>query len=162
FVYYNKASMNLIDKQKEKKYVAKKVIDIELEELKPRTLPQMIGDGFAFFLIFTLMGGILGMLVGGFTSIGMLGGFIFGLEFGTGLASLALFFQTVKLGFAESALWGLLVLFVPFGFLAFILKNYEERKFLLIRWGIGFFLSTVVNAAGMALISADVIHIGPP
>lgn len=163
FVYYNKIWLDLVDKRKEYKYVAKKVVD-EDEEEKPKTLSQMITDSVAFFLIFTLLGGIGGMLYGSISGFGVLAGIVYGVYWGVSIAWFAVYVDNVKMAFQESAIWGLITIFgvYPIGFLVFIFRNFEERKSQLIRMIVGAVASVVVFCFVLVMILSGWVQFGAP
>lgn len=159
FVYYNKNALDLVDKRKEYKYVAKKSEDDEDEELKPKTVSQMIVDSIAFFLIFALIGGIGGMLYGNLSGMGMFIGIVYGLDVGLTLAWLGLYQEHVRMAFKESPVWGLITIFglYPIGFIVFIFQNFEERKAQLIRMIVGGFVTVFIVCLGIVLIVAGIV-----
>ncbi|MBC8114872.1 MAG: hypothetical protein H7062_10870 [Candidatus Saccharimonas sp.] len=75
FTYFNKTRLDMIDKRKEYKYVAKEKVD-EDEEDKPRTLKQDATDGSAIAILCMILGGVGGMVFGNMTQLGTVPGII--------------------------------------------------------------------------------------
>ena len=127
FTYYNKASLELVDKLKEYKYRAKEKVD-EDEDEKPKSTAQQGVDGFVFVLVFCLVGLVGGMLYGNLTSAGTTKGVVAGMLIGAVLAWIVAHINGVKDGFQDSPTWGFLNLIpvVP-GFI-FVSKNWEYRR----------------------------------
>ncbi len=127
FTYYNKASLELVDKLKEYKYRAKEKVD-EDEDEKPKSTVQQGVDGFVFVLVFCLVGLVGGMLYGNLTSAGTTKGVVAGMLIGSVLAWVVAHINGVKDGFQDSPTWGFLNLIpvVP-GFI-FVSKNWEYRR----------------------------------
>ncbi|WP_010582639.1 hypothetical protein [Schlesneria paludicola] len=141
FVYYNRDSLELVDRKKEYKYIAKEKRD-EDEDEKPKTTTQLIVDALVFFMVFDLMGLVGGMLYGSFTQAGSTKGIILGMLMGQSFANLAVYGQNIKSAFQESVGWGALTIFTyPIGYLVFIFKSFEERKGDLFKVGLSYFFS---------------------
>ncbi|MFO1046091.1 MAG: hypothetical protein U0941_30300 [Planctomycetaceae bacterium] len=87
FVYYFKERLELIDKAKEYKYVAKKRKS-EDDDDEPVTLQKDLTDGLVIAIVFALVGGVGGMLYGSLTSAGLPKGISFGVLLGTALGLL--------------------------------------------------------------------------
>ena len=93
FVYYFKERLELIDKAKEYKYVAKKR-KTEDDDDEPATLQKDLTDGLVIAIVFALVGGVGGMLYGTLTSAGLPKGISFGVLLGT---TLGLIFGLIRL-----------------------------------------------------------------
>ena len=134
FTYYNKASLELVDRLKEYKYKAKEKVDEDADE-KPKTPVQHIVDSTVLVLVFCLLGFVGGMLYGSLSQAGTSKGIVTGLLIGSGLACFAVFTNFVKEGFGDSAMWGILnFLFHPISGLIFVSKNWEYRQSLFYQW----------------------------
>lgn len=151
FAYYFKNHLDLVDKKKEYKYVAKKVVD-EDEDEKPKTIPKLLVDGIVFYLIFDLIGLVGGMLYGSFTDVGPGAGIFLGIFYGQSLGYAANFAACVKYSFRHSVMWGAITFFglFPIGFIVFVFQDWEERKGLFIQTVIGFFLDLTLLVVGLA------------
>ena len=75
FTYFNKTRLDMIDKRKEYKYIAKEKRD-EDEDDKPRTLKQDATDGVVVAVMCLILGGVIGMIYGNLTQLGMMAGII--------------------------------------------------------------------------------------
>ena len=75
FTYFNKTRLDMIDKRKEYKYIAKEKVD-EDEEDKPRTLKQDATDGVVIAVLCLILGGVSGMVYGNMTQLGSVPGII--------------------------------------------------------------------------------------
>ena len=84
FVFYFRERLELIDKAKEYKYVAKKRKS-EDDDDEPATMQKDLTDGLVIAIAFALVGGIGGMVYGSLTSAGMTKGISFGVLLGTAL-----------------------------------------------------------------------------
>lgn len=126
YTYYHKNRLELIDKAKEYKYVAKEKRD-EDEDEKPRTMQQDLTDAVVVTLVFLLLGGIGGMVYGSLnTDAGVTLGIIMGVFWGSAFASGAGKVAMSNAAWDTSTGWGLAVRFVPFAEFAFLI-NYWER-----------------------------------
>jgi len=127
FTYYFRSSLDLVERAKEYKYVATERRDKDDDE--PKTTTQLMVEAIVFVLVFDLLGLVGGMLVGTLTNMGVGMGILTGLFWMHMLAMIAIWMQCLTAAFQDSALWGLISLFVgPIGFLAFVFQNWEERK----------------------------------
>lgn len=155
FTYYNKGSLELVDRLKEYKYKAKEKVDEDADE-KPKTPVQHIVDSAVLVLVFCLLGFVGGMLYGSLSQAGTTKGIVMGLLIGSALASLVVFINFVREGFGESVQWGFLnLLFHPIAGMIFVSKNWEFRQSLFYQ----FLVSTVVLVA--VVISAFMFEVFP-
>ncbi len=127
FTYYNKSSLELVDKLKEYKYKAKEKRD-EDEDEKPKTVVQQAVDGFVFVLVFALIGVVGGMLYGTLTDVGVPKGIVTGMLIGLTLAWITSYFNGVKEGFQDSQMWGFLNLIPIVPAFVFVSKQWEYRQ----------------------------------
>ncbi len=127
FTYYNKSSLELVDKLKEYKYKAKEKRD-EDEDEKPKTVVQQAVDGFVFVLVFALVGVVGGMLYGTLTDVGVPKGIVTGMLIGLTLAWITSYFNGVKDGFQDSQMWGFLNLIPIVPAFVFVSKQWEYRQ----------------------------------
>ncbi len=127
FTYYNKSSLELVDKLKEYKYKAKEKRD-EDEDEKPKTLAQQSVDGFVFVLVFALIGVVGGMLYGTLTDVGVPNGIVTGMLIGLTLAWITSYFNGVKEGFLDSQMWGFLNMIPIISPFIFVSKLWEYRQ----------------------------------
>lgn len=156
FTFYFRDRLELIDKAKEYKYVAKKRrSEDDDEDDAPRTAQQDLAEGIMVPLVCILMGLIGGMLFGALTDVGVPRGIIAGTFCGLYLAALINSISFIVEGFRESVMWGLLVWLVPFAIFAFIGMHWERTRKLV------FQLVTIVIAFIGLIICAAVV-IGPP
>ena len=88
FTYYYKERLDLIDKAKEYKYVAKEKRG-EDDDDKPRTWQQDLTDGIVVSVVCLLLGGIGGMLYGNLTDAGMPNGIARGVFVGSAIGVIA-------------------------------------------------------------------------
>lgn len=163
FVYYNRDSLELIDKKKEYKYVAKEKRGEEEDE-KPKTTSQLIVDAVVFYLVFMLLGLVGGMLLGTFSQAGSMRGILIGMLLGHSIANFAVACQNLKTAFQESIGWAALTFFTyPIGYIVFIFKDYEERKGDLFKIGIGYFLGFILGIVVFmsGILSEDTGAAGP-
>jgi DNA-directed RNA polymerase subunit RPC12/RpoP len=133
FTYYNKASLELVDRVKEYKYRAKEKRD-EDEDEKPKTTVQQAVDGFVFVVVFCLLGLVGGMLYGSLTSAGTTNGIVTGMLIASILGWIVAHILGIKEGFLDSPLWGSLniIPIIP-GFI-FVSKNWEYRRTLFFQY----------------------------
>ena len=127
FTYYNKSSLELVDKLKEYKYKAKEKRDDDEDE-KPKTVAQQAVDGFVFVLVFALVGVVGGMLYGTLTDAGVPKGIVTGMLIGLTLAWITSYFNSVKEGFHDSQMWGFLNLIPIIPAFVFVSKQWEYRQ----------------------------------
>lgn len=135
FTYYMKDRLDLIDKPKEYKYVAKERRN-EDDDDKPRTWQQDLTDGVVVAVMCLLLGGIAGMLYGNLTSVGT----------PTGVA------QGV---FGGSAVGVIVGFFVMLGIVFPFKQNEESRKGF-----IGGVTSLVVLLVTLGLALGGVVSLG--
>lgn len=98
FVFYFRERLELIDKAKEYKYVAKKRKS-EDDDDEPATLQKDLTDGLVIAIAFALVGGIGGMVYGSLTSAGMTKGISFGVLLGTALGLIFALIRLIILAF---------------------------------------------------------------
>lgn len=127
FTYYNKASLELIDRAKEYKYKAREKVD-EDEDEKPKSTAQYAVDGLVFMLVFGLLGVVGGMLFGSFTDAGMTKGIIMGMMVGFTLSVLVAYVNGIKDGFQDSPKWGMLNMIPIIPAFIFVSQNWEYRR----------------------------------
>lgn len=165
FTYFFKERLELIDKAKEYKYVAKERRSDDDDDA-PRTVKQDAVDGIVFVMVFVLLGGVGGMLYGALTDAGVGKGVLIGTVMGISLASSATGISLLVAAFSESVGWGLLVWFVPFAVFIFISKFWEKTRKFFFQW-----LTTVVCfifwfiafiAMGVAMIASQQPPAVPP
>lgn len=158
FTYYNKNSLDLIDRRKEYKYKAIEKRD-EDEDEKPKTPAQMLVDAIVFVSVFDLIGLVGGMLYGSFSSDGVGIGIIRGLTISHDLAALSIGFQCLKAAFDDSMKWGFISL-LPFGIFFWIFQNWEERKTYFIRlmvsFVVGIFITIAIVIVGISVLFGKV------
>lgn len=155
FTFYFRDRLELVDKAKEYKYVAKKRRnEDEDEDDAPRTAQQDLAEGIMVPLVCILMGLIGGMLFGALTDAGVPRGILAGTFCGLYLAVLINSISFIVEGFRESVLWGFMVWFVPFAIFVFIGLHWERTRKLV------FQLVTIIIAfIGLAIFAA--VAIGP-
>lgn len=154
FTYYNKASLELIDRAKEYKYKAKEKVDEDEDDL-PKPTTQHAVDGLVFLLLFGLLGVVGGMLYGSLTDAGMSKGIVQGLMIGFSLAFISSYIIGIKDGFQDSPMWGCLnmIPIIP-GFI-FVSKNWEYRRTLFFQY-----LFSIIAVIAIA-ITAVVMGVPP-
>lgn len=128
FTYYFKERLELIDKAKEYKYVAKERRKSDGDDDEPRTTKQDATEGVVFVLVFVLLGGVGGMLYGALTDAGVAKGVLVGTYLGTCLASSITGISLIIAAFTESVAWGFLVWLIPFAVFVFISKHWEKTR----------------------------------
>jgi DNA-directed RNA polymerase subunit RPC12/RpoP len=133
FTYYFRERMELIDKAKEYKYVAKERRG-EDEDDEERSLQQDAVEGITISLVCIFLGLIGGMIYGAVTDAGIYKGIMIGTFIGIELAALIAQIALIIAGFTESPVWGLIVWFVPFGFIVFIANHWIQTRKLLFQW----------------------------
>jgi DNA-directed RNA polymerase subunit RPC12/RpoP len=94
FTFYFRERLDLIDKAKEYKYVAKKRKSADDDDDAPATLQKDLTDGLVIAIAFALVGAIGGYAYGFFSSAGMTKGIVFGLLIG---CTLGLLFALIRL-----------------------------------------------------------------
>lgn len=159
FTYFNKKYLGLVDRRKEKKYVAAEP-GFEDEE-KPKTMIQLWGDAFAFFLIFDLLGFVVGFLYGWFTgnvgqSEGVFKGIVYGASIGHAIGIVALIGYSTFIAFQNSPTWGLISLFglFPVGFIVFAAQDFSERKGHIMRVIAGVAVAFMITAMSIVMMPA--------
>ncbi|OYW22776.1 MAG: hypothetical protein B7Z55_04245, partial [Planctomycetales bacterium 12-60-4] len=126
FVYFFRDSLDLIALAKEYKYVAKEVKD-EDEEEKPKTTSQILVESIVLTFICLLLGAIGGLLYGAFNDdIGYGLGLVIGAYYGAWFATVIGRINLLNAAFKESTGWGFIVLLLPFGDVAFVVKHWQE------------------------------------
>ncbi len=129
FTYFNKTRLDLIDRKKEYKYVAKERRDEDDEdEFKPRTAALDAKEAGLMGAVFALLGIVGGMLYGALTSVGVPAGVAFGALIGGELCAFVGGVHLIIAAFTESVVWGLLYLFVPFANLVYIIMHWNEAR----------------------------------
>lgn len=127
FTYYFRERLELIDKAKEYKYIAKAKRS-EDDDDAPRTAQQDLTDGAVISVVFAVMGLIGGMLYSAVKGTPMLpslaGGGMVGCYISTAMVQINL----IAAGFTVSIGWGLIILFVPFGNLVFVIQHWAETR----------------------------------
>lgn len=165
FTYYFKDRLELIDKAKEYKYVAKERRS-EDDDDAPRTTKQDAVDGIVFVMVFVLLGGVGGMLYGALTDAGVGKGVLIGTIVGIQIASSITGISLLIAAFTESVGWGFLVWFIPFAVFVFISKHWEKTRKLFFQ-----FITTVVCfmfwfiafiAMGVAMVASQQQQAAPP
>lgn len=155
FTYYHRPSLELVERAKERKYVATIKRDEE-EDDTPKTTSQQFVEAIAFIMIFDLVGLVGGMLYGALSSAGVANGIITGMLMAHNFASIAVWISCLQLAFSDSMKWGFISLLVPFGFLVFVFQDWEQRKGafikLILTGVIQGILVTVAIAVGVASI----------
>ncbi|MDX1969518.1 MAG: hypothetical protein SFV23_20255 [Planctomycetaceae bacterium] len=126
FVYFFRDSLDLIALAKEYKYVAKPQKD-EDEEIKPKTLVQVAVESVVTTFICLLVGGIGGMLYGSLNDdvgigLGIVSGAFYGCSFAMTIGRIML----LSASFKENVGWGLIVLLLPFGDVAYVATHWED------------------------------------
>ncbi|MBS0204686.1 MAG: hypothetical protein JSS49_17415 [Planctomycetes bacterium] len=154
FTFYFRERLELIDKAKEYKYVAKERRDPDDDDA-PRTWQKDLAEGVMVPLVCLLMGLIGGMLFGALTNVGVPGGVIAGSFCGLYLAILINSISFIVEGFRESVLWGFLVWFAPFAIFVFIAMHWERTRKLV-------FQMVTIIFAFIALVICAAVVLGPP
>jgi hypothetical protein len=154
FTYYNKASLEMIDKLKEYKYKAREKRD-EDEDDSPKATAKQAVDGLVFLLVFGLIGVVGGMLYGSFTDAGVGKGIVMGMLIGFTLAWLVAHINGVKDGFQDSPLWGFLNMIPVIPGFIFVSKNWEYRRTLFFQY-----LYTLIALVAM-IITAYAVGVLP-
>jgi DNA-directed RNA polymerase subunit RPC12/RpoP len=150
FTYYHKNSLEMVDKLKEYKYIAKEKRSEDDDE-KPKTAVQQLIDAFVFMMVFDLVGLVGGMLYGSMTDAGPGKGIFFGLCIGSGIALVAACINGAKAAFQENATWGMLVLlFYPVTAPIFAFKKWEERQTVFFQYALTSITCVVLVIAGFA------------
>lgn len=155
FTFYFRDRLELVDKAKEYKYVAKKRRnEDEDEDDAPRTAQQDLAEGIMVPLVCILLGLIGGMLFGSLTDVGVPKGILAGTFCGLYLAALINSISFIVEGFRESVLWGFMVWFVPFAVFVFISLHWERTRKLVFQ-----FVTIIIAFIGLAIFAA--VAIGP-
>ena len=151
FTYFNKTRLDMIDKKKEYKYVAKEKRD-EDDDDKPRTPKQDVTDGIVVAVICVMFGVIAGMLYGSLTSVGPVPGLIIGGYSGGSLAAGIAGIGIIVTAFQESVGWGLIAWFVPFGNLAFVITHWEQTRKNFVQGVAGMVLAIILLVVGLVAV----------
>jgi hypothetical protein len=162
FTYYFKERMELIDKAKEYKYVAKERRKDDDDD-EPQTLQKDMTEGISVSAVCILIGLVGGMLYGALTDAGVPKGILFGTLVGIQIAALPAGIGVLIAAFSESIGWGLLVWFVPGAVFYFFAKHWEKTRKLffqnivvivaMVFWYIAFFVMggpTMMSPQGAA------------
>jgi len=156
FTYYFRNRLDLIERRKERKYVAKKKVDEEEEDEKPRTLKTDLTEALVASSLCLVLGTIFGMIYGTLTPYGNVAGIILGLFWGSVFACVVGKMTMSSAAWETSVGWGLSVRFLPFTEIAFAIKYWtESRK--------GFFISALsgpVTIVILILASVGVLNFG--
>uniref|UniRef100_A0A7C4QSE4 Uncharacterized protein n=1 Tax=Schlesneria paludicola TaxID=360056 RepID=A0A7C4QSE4_9PLAN len=126
-VYYFRDLLDMVSLAKEYKYVAR-ISREEEDETKPKTFSQVLSESAAVAAICLIIGAVFGMVAGSMTQMGMGPGIVTGALGGCGFGGLVGHLMLVGAAFKESVGWGLLVLLVPFGNVAFIIKFWNQGR----------------------------------
>ncbi|TWU14450.1 hypothetical protein CA54_32960 [Symmachiella macrocystis] len=126
FVYYNKSTLELITRVEEQKYVPKgtRLDDIESMQEGPSAKGVAIGAGLAF--VFGAVFGLIFGLVSTETSV--LSGIGSGILMAGLLVALTGRIMILIASFNDSVIWGVIVLWVPFGEFAYLAMNFNDAK----------------------------------
>lgn len=127
YTFYNRDRLELIDKAKEYKYVAKERRNPDDDDV-PRTLQQDAIEGSVVTLVCTLVGVIGGMVYGSLQGQPLVAAILVGGLYGSYFALAIAQFNLIVTGFKEKIWWGLIVWFVPLGFLVFIIQHWELTR----------------------------------
>ncbi len=129
FTYFNKTRLDLIDRKKEYKYVARARRDEDDDDVfKERTPALDAKEGAMIAAVCTLVGIVGGMLVGALTDIGVVGGVLGGAVVGGELCAFVGGIQILIAAFTEGVGWGLIYIFVPFGNLVYIAMFFSDAR----------------------------------
>jgi DNA-directed RNA polymerase subunit RPC12/RpoP len=160
FTYYFRDRLELVDKAKDYKYVAKARRDPNDDDDIPRTLQQDAVEGAVATVVCALVGVIGGMLYGALQGKPMMAAILVGGLYGSYFAMAIAQITLIVAGFKEKVWWGLIVWFVPLGSLVFIIQNWaiaRKTAFQLITAIVLFMIfviavavTTVADAAGGA------------
>jgi DNA-directed RNA polymerase subunit RPC12/RpoP len=160
FTYYFRDRLELVDKAKDYKYVAKARRDPNDDDDIPRTLQQDAVEGAVATVVCALVGVIGGMLYGALQGKPMMAAILVGGLYGSYFAMAIAQITLIVAGFKEKVWWGLIVWFVPLGSLVFIIQNWaiaRKTAFQLITdivlfmiFVIAVAVTTVADAAGGA------------
>lgn len=150
FTYYFRDRLELIDKAKEYKYVAKERRNPDDEDA-PRTLKQDATEGIVLVLVCALLGTVGGMLYGALSSAGVGPGIIAGTWIGLEIAGLITGIAIISTAFRVSIGWGFIVWLVPFGVVVFVIKHWEMSRKLVFQW-----LATVVLLIILVIVTIAV------
>jgi DNA-directed RNA polymerase subunit RPC12/RpoP len=154
FTYYFRDRMELVDKAKDYKYVAKARRNPDDDEEAPRTLQKDATEGVVLVLVFVIMGCIGGMLYGTLTDAGVTKGVLMGARIGTGLASLTTGLALLTKAFQTSVGWGFIYLIPCVGPILFISKHWELTRKEFFQAVVVFVISTTLEILTIALIVA--------
>lgn len=147
FTFYNKGSLEMIDRAKEYKYVARERRDKDEDDYKPKTTSQALVEAFVFLLVFDLLGVVGGMVYGAaFSSDGVVLGILRGLLIAHSLANVSIWFQCLQVAFTDSIKWGLITLLVPLdiGFYIFCFQDFEQRNVYFFKRLLGTVLGVII------------------
>lgn len=160
-VYYFRDRLDMVALAKEYKYVAR-ISREEEDELKPKTFSQILSESAAIAAICLIIGAVFGMVAGSMVqTLGMIPGILMGAYGGSGFGALVGHLMLVAAAFKISVGWGLLVLLVPFGNIAFVIKHWNEGRgpfFTQVFSGVA---AGLVLVAGLILVAAGGMSSGP-
>lgn len=127
FLYFFRESLDLIFLEKQYKYVAKEKTD-EDDDMKPPTHAKLMQEGALISLVISLLGLVGGMLYGSAVASDgdIVGGMLVGTYFAAWFSLVVGNIMLIVAGFKESPMWGLIVWFVPFGFIVFAIKFLDQ------------------------------------
>ncbi|MDB5345539.1 MAG: hypothetical protein JWP89_3916 [Schlesneria sp.] len=128
FTYYFRDRMELVDKAKDYKYVAKARRDPNDDDDVPRTLQQDAVEGAVATVVCALVGVIGGMLYGALQGKPMMAAILVGGLYGSYFAMAIAQINLIVTGFKEKVWWGLIVWFVPLGSVVFIIQHWVVAR----------------------------------
>ena len=129
YTFYFRERLNLIDKAKDYKYIAKKrKSDDDDDDYAPATLQKDLTDGAVVTILCVMVGGIGGMLYGSLSSVGVPIGVTGGVILGCAVSSAIAGIRLLIVAFTESIVWGLVVWFVPFAVIVFVVQFWEKAR----------------------------------
>jgi phage FluMu protein Com/Zn ribbon nucleic-acid-binding protein len=127
FTFYFRERLELIDKAKEYKYIAKKKRD-EDEDDAPPTIQKDLTEAAVLSIVFLVMGLIGGMLYSAVQGADMGAALLTGGLYGCYVSLVIAQINLIAAGFKESVGWGLIILFVPFGVVVFAVRFWEAAR----------------------------------
>ncbi len=128
FTYYFRERLELVDKAKEYKYIAKARRDPDDDEDAPRTLQQDAIEGAVATVVCSLVGVIGGMLYGALQGKPMMASILIGGMYGSYFAMAIAQINLIVAAFKEKIWWGLIVWFVPLGSVVFIIQHWVVAR----------------------------------
>ena len=155
YTYFFRERLDLIDKAKEYKYVAKERRRDDDDD-EPKTLQQDLVEALVLSAVCFLFGAIGGTLYGVFTVGDILPSLMIGITVGIDAMILVAGFMMISAAFAESPLWGIgVLLFGPVG-LVFLIMHFEKvRKtvFMVCIATVAIILLVILFAAGLIVMT---------